>query len=112
MHGDAGINFSDHAVDRKDAGIIVHNSVGTVTISIFADAGKDILGHAAGGDDVFLNTSGRGLLRASFTVYGDDGRNVLNHAMAEMTPSAWGICELVQLGGGIEAAASAEVGAK
>ena len=40
MHGDAGINFSDYAVDRKDAGIIVDNSVGTVTISIFADAGK------------------------------------------------------------------------
>ena len=40
MHGDAGINFSDHAVDRKDTIIIVHNSVGTVTISIFADAGK------------------------------------------------------------------------
>ena len=45
-------------------------------------------------------------------MYGDDGRNVLNHAMAEMTPSAWGFCELVQLGGGIEAAASAEVRTK
>ena len=53
MHSDAGINFSDHAVDHKDAGINVHNSVGTVTISIFADAGKDILGHTAGGGDVF-----------------------------------------------------------
>jgi len=26
MHSDAGINFSDYAVDRKDAGIIVDNS--------------------------------------------------------------------------------------
>ena len=64
MHGDAGINFSDYAVGGKDTGIIVHNSVGTVTMSILADTGKDILDHAADGDDVFLNTSGRGLLRA------------------------------------------------